>query len=58
VEYLVRRFRKRERKRNRSRVHEINHFVDSMRIEEEELDVVPSAEVNIGVGRDGDILID
>ena len=41
---MLGRFRKRERKRNRNRVVELNHFMDSMRqADEDELDVLPPA---------------
>ena len=52
MEEVLGRFRKRERKRNRNRVVELNHFMDSMRqADEDELDVLPppvdDAEQNI-----------
>ena len=47
-EEFLARFRKRERKRNRNRILELNHFVDSMRQEEEELDILPVTSFNIG----------
>ena len=55
MEEVLGRFRKRERKRNRNRVVELNHFMDSMRqADEDELDVLPPP------GDDGEpnILID
>ena len=48
-EDFLNKFRKKERKRNRNRILELNHFIDTMRQEEEEdLDVLPSNEFNIG----------
>ena len=42
MEEVLGRFRKRERKRSRARVVELNHFNDSMRqADEDELDVLP-----------------
>ena len=42
MEDVLGRFRKRERKRSRARVVELNHFNDSMRqADEDELDVLP-----------------
>ena len=55
MEEVLGRCRKRERKRSRNRVVELNHFMDSMRqADEDELDVLPPP------GEDGEpnILID
>ena len=42
MEEVLGRFRRRERKRSRARVVELNHFNDSMRqADEDELDVLP-----------------
>ena len=34
-------FRQKERDRNRTRVLELNHFLDSMKSEVEDLDIIP-----------------
>ena len=53
MEEVLGRFRKRERKRNRNRVVELNHFMDSMRqADEDELDVLPPP--GHALGEDGE----
>ena len=49
---FLHRFRRKERKRNRNRILELNHFVDVMRQEAEELDILPQLQIG------EDILID
>lgn len=42
------RFMKKERKRNRERILELNHFVDTMKQEEEEeIDILPPLQLNV-----------
>ncbi len=51
---FLEKFRKRERKRNRDRILELNHFIDTMRQDEDELDILPVAQFQLGEG----ILVD
>lgn len=53
-EDFLAKFKKKERKRNRNRILELNHFIDTMRQEEDELDVLPQQQLNLVE----DILID
>ena len=51
MEDVLGRFRRRERKRSRARVVELNHFNDSMRqADEDELDVLPPPGHALGLG--------
>ena len=51
MEEVLGRFRRRERKRSRARVVELNHFNDSMRqADEDELDVLPPPGHALGLG--------
>ncbi len=53
-EDFLRRFRKRERKRNRDRILELNHFVDTMRQEEDEMaDALPPPVAGGAINVDG-----